>query len=147
MSKEKKDLKAFCILFYVLAVLAFVETAALIYVGVTGNTFGISELAGIDTTTFKIVAIVLGVLCAVDGILEVILGSKGLAELKGTYTGTSHMKLAAILAVLNVIGLGMDIYAIVKNEGSWFSLINEVLAIIILVNYRSYCKKILAEKQ
>ncbi len=146
MSQDKKNLKAYSIFFYVFAALDLLEAIAWIYIGFSGNTLGLDELASVDTTALKISAFVVAVFALVEMGLECYLGNRGMAEIKGTYSGTAHLKLAAVLGVLNIVGCAISLYGLIKGYSNVFELICEVLAVVILFSYRNYCKKVLESK-
>ncbi len=147
MSQDKKDLKIFCILFYVFAVLELIEAAVWLYIGFSGNTFGVSELETIDASTLKITTILCGIICLITCGMEFFLGNRGKAEIKGTYSGTAHLKVAAILGVFCIIGCALAMYGVIVGLTNWFDLISEALAVILMFTYRDYCKRILADNK
>lgn len=144
MSKDKKDLKSIAILLYVFAILDILQAILLFYMGISGNNFGIAELAKADPTILNASLIACAIIAIIEGYLEYYLGSKAMGEIKGTYTGTAHLKLAAILGALNIVGCVMSAYGLTQGTSTWFELINEVLVTILLLCYRNYCKKVKA---
>ena len=145
--KMKKELKSFCYLFYLLAMVDGIEAIIFLYVCCTKKVLGLTALANVSTTRLKVTTILCAIFCIITCLLKTYLGNKGIEELKGNYKGTSHLKLASILGVISIVGSVISIVAAIQGDASWFECVGEAATVAVLFMYRSYCKTLLENKK
>ena len=137
MEKEKKVIKDASYFFYFLAILDIVFIVFLIVAANKADTSAIENA--------KSVLIGSCVVYAIDVVLDLYLGSKGLKEVKGENEGNAHITVALVLLVLQVICIPFIIISMTKGEGSWLQLAEAVVSCIVVWEYYSNCKKLKAK--
>jgi hypothetical protein len=144
MENAKKHLRILGYLFYVVAI---IDIASIIYAAT--NLSSISNIIGlsdIEPATAKGALIALIIYDVVACLLKLFLGSKALGEVKGTYNGTAHITMSTILLVINVIGLALCIYALCTGQGYASKLVDLVVTVVILLDYRQQSKTLRESK-
>lgn len=135
--KEIKLVKGASYFFYFLAVL---DLAFIIFAIVSMKK---AETSGIENA--KTILIGSSVAYGIDVLLNIYLAGKGLKEVKGENQKTTHITVALVLFVLQLISIPLIIYSITKGESSWLSLAEAVSSCIVLWEYYSGCKKLKAK--
>ncbi len=145
MSNTRKDVKGLSVFFYILA--AFDVIVIGLYALLLGNRGLLAKrFAEYNLTDeqLKICCWVIIVFEVISLIVKLILARDASKQAKGTYNGTTHIKLATFLLVINVIELALSIYGVVTKQGSWTSMPNEICTVIVLYYYRTKAKELRA---
>ena len=137
MEKEKKAIKDLSYFFYFLAVLDLVFIVFLI---VSMNKADASAIENAKTMLIGSC-----VAYGIDVVLDLYLGAKGLKEVKGENEGSTHITVALVLFILQVISIPFIIISMTKGEGSWLSLAEAAVSCIVTFEYYSNCKKLKAK--
>ena len=137
MEKERKTIKDLSYFFYFLAALDLIFIVFLIISMNKADTSAIENA--------KTMLIGSCVAYAIDIVLDIYLAAKGLKEVKGENEGRTHITVALVLFILQLVSVPFIIISMTKGEGSWLSLAEAALSCVVTWEYYYNCKKLKAK--
>lgn len=141
MLDSKKVLKIYGVLFIFFAVLDIITVASNWF---SSNINDIQLPDGTESIV-KVITIVGLVIIALEILIKLYLGVRGIQQSKGIYKGKTNIKLAQIILVLTVILALIELPGLKLEKSSIMGIMDDIVVIFIICDYIKYGKKVLDE--
>lgn len=144
VEKSKKGLKIVSVLLIVGAVLGILVAVALCSGQGQTQLLETAKNLGMEISEDAVKTAVIGfaVVVGIDALIELYLGIKGLGIEKGTYKGKAPIVIATIFLALDVLGVILNIPAVISNKADWSILISTILSAVLYYIYTKCAKEI-----